>query len=57
VQSDRLRLRRARSSWFNPRSGERGPGQNLELKPVVTFSRPEPPRRGNDWVLIIETRA
>lgn len=44
----------ARAYWFNPRTGEANEIRTLEASGTETFSPPEGPGRGRDWVLVID---
>ena len=57
VRMQRLAFRRVRASWWNPRTNQRQAARPPEWRALTLFSPPEPPRRGNDWVLILEARA
>lgn len=44
----------AQAYWFNPRTGEENDLGIIEASGTETFSPPEAPGRGHDWVLVID---
>ncbi len=57
LRLERLPFRRAKATWFDPRTGRRAASKPVDWQPVVTFDAPGTAGRGNDWVLIVEARA
>lgn len=44
----------ARAYWFNPRTGDAEEIDTFEASGSRTFDPPEAPRRGHDWVLVVD---
>lgn len=51
-----LKSVRLQAQWFNPRNNTYIDVKDIEREANVSFDPPADPERGNDWVLIVESR-